>query len=150
MKKKFKLQTNMATLSVSVIGMISIFVLSGCTMNLPPTNEPIPSADPILIPEKTATENTSNTSAIKTKPTEVVPSSHASARAVNDQPRVSKVNEKATSQLGQGQTFYVVKPKDTVFEVMRQTGVHWKEIIRLNSLKAPKYTIFPGQSLRIR
>ena len=46
--------------------------------------------------------------------------------------------------------FYIVKPKDTVFEVMRQTGVHWKKIIELNQLKSPAYVIHPGQYLRVK
>ena len=44
---------------------------------------------------------------------------------------------------------YVVRRKDTVFEVMRQTGAYWKDIIRLNDLKAPKYEIHPGQRLKL-
>lgn len=141
----------LAALSFGVLGITGIFVLSGCTMNLPPANEPIPTGDPILLPEKTATGNTSNSGTTNTQPIEVVPSTNkTSTSTVNDQPGVSRVNEKTASPSNQGQTYYVVKPKDTVFEVMRQTGVHWKEIIRLNNLKAPRYTIFPGQSLRIR
>ena len=45
---------------------------------------------------------------------------------------------------------YVVKKGDTVFEVMRQTGVYWKDIISLNNLVAPAYTINPGQTLRLK
>ena len=45
--------------------------------------------------------------------------------------------------------YYTVKSKDTVFEVMRQTGAYWKDIIRLNDLKAPKYEIQPGQRLKL-
>jgi hypothetical protein len=45
---------------------------------------------------------------------------------------------------------YIVKKGDTVFEVMRQTGVYWKEIISMNNLQAPSYTIQPGQALRLR
>jgi len=44
---------------------------------------------------------------------------------------------------------YTVRRKDTVFEVMRQTGAYWKDIIRLNDLKAPKYEIQPGQKLKL-
>lgn len=49
-----------------------------------------------------------------------------------------------------GATGYVVQKGDTVFQVMRNTGVYWKDIIRLNSLKAPGYTIHPGQRLRLK
>ena len=45
---------------------------------------------------------------------------------------------------------YIVKKGDTVFEVMRQTGVYWKDIISINNLQAPTYTIQPGQALRLR
>lgn len=45
---------------------------------------------------------------------------------------------------------YVVKKGDTVFEVMRQTGVYWKDIISMNNLIAPAYTINPGQTLRLK
>ncbi len=45
---------------------------------------------------------------------------------------------------------YIVKPKDTVFQVMRNTGVYWKTIIKLNNLQAPDYTIVPGQRLRLK
>ncbi len=50
---------------------------------------------------------------------------------------------------GGGNT-YTVKPKDTVFQVMRNTGVYWKTIIQLNNLQAPSYTITPGQVLRLK
>jgi len=140
--------------TVVSFGVLGIFVLSGCTLNLPATNEPIPTADPILFPEKATTGNSSNSSATNTnsnaKPTEVVPSSTTVSTVSNQSGGNEKVTNPRTNLPSQGQTYYVVKPKDTVFEVMRQTGVHWKEIIRLNNLKAPKYTIFPGQSLRIR
>jgi LysM repeat protein len=49
-----------------------------------------------------------------------------------------------------GGNSYVVKKGDTVFEVMRQTGVYWKEIISMNNLQAPSYTIQPGQTLRLK
>lgn len=45
---------------------------------------------------------------------------------------------------------YTVQRGDTVFQVMRNTGVNWKEIIRLNNLQAPSYQINPGQQLRLR
>lgn len=45
---------------------------------------------------------------------------------------------------------YVVQRGDTVFQVMRATGVYWKDIIRLNNLQAPDYTITPGQVLRLK
>jgi hypothetical protein len=45
---------------------------------------------------------------------------------------------------------YVVQKGDTVFQVMRNTGVYWKDIIRLNNLQAPDYGINTGQTLRLR
>ncbi len=44
---------------------------------------------------------------------------------------------------------YIVKSGNTVYEVMRQTGVSVKDIIRLNNLSEP-YDITTGQSLRLR
>jgi len=51
---------------------------------------------------------------------------------------------------GSNGSVYVVKPKDTVFQVMRNTGVYWKTIIKLNNLQAPDYTITPGQRLKLK
>ena len=48
-----------------------------------------------------------------------------------------------------GGNTYIVKKGDTVFEIMRQTGVYWKDIIRINNLKAP-YNIHPGQVIRLK
>lgn len=45
---------------------------------------------------------------------------------------------------------YLVQKGDTVFQVMRNTGVYWKDIIRLNNLQAPDYTIQPGQRLMLK
>lgn len=115
----------------------AILSISGCTVNLPPSNAPIPAADPIIIPEKSA----------KTAPASKAASTTTEKTGKAESP---KPTEKTKETDRQGQLFYVVKSKDTVFEVMRKTGVHWKEIIRLNDLKAPDYTIFPGQSLRIK
>ena len=42
---------------------------------------------------------------------------------------------------------YTVKKGDTVFSIMRETGVYWKDIIEINNLKAPRYVITPGQVL---
>lgn len=50
---------------------------------------------------------------------------------------------------GDGVANYRVKAGDTVYEVMRQTGVPVKNIIRLNRLPAP-YGIQAGQTLRLR
>jgi LysM repeat protein len=55
----------------------------------------------------------------------------------------------ATATTASGST-YIVKKGDTVFEVMRQTGVYWKDIISMNNLVAPAYNINPGQTLRLK
>ena len=49
-----------------------------------------------------------------------------------------------------GANTYTVKKGDTVFEIMRQTGVYWKDIIRINNLQAPAYNINPGQIIRLK
>ncbi len=56
-----------------------------------------------------------------------------------------------TSYSGGGNdSTYIVKKGDTVFEIMRQTGVYWKDIIKLNNLQAPAYNINPGQVIRLK
>lgn len=49
-----------------------------------------------------------------------------------------------------GGSTYTVKKGDTVFEIMRQTGVYWKDIIKMNNLQAPAYNINPGQIIRLK
>jgi len=121
--------------STAIITAITAIGFSGCTVYLPPSEEAIPSADPIIVPGKATTPATS------TEKT-TLPEVNITEKSNN--------TPASPSPSKQGQTFYIVKPKDTVFAVMRNTGVHWKEIIKLNHLKAPKYTIFPGQSLRVK
>ncbi len=48
-----------------------------------------------------------------------------------------------------GGSTYIVKKGDTVFEIMRQTGVYWKDIISINNL-TPPYNINPGQTIRLK
>ena len=55
----------------------------------------------------------------------------------------------AAASSGNGST-YTVKKGDTVFEIMRQTGVYWKDIIKMNNLQAPAYNINPGQIIRLK
>jgi LysM repeat protein len=45
---------------------------------------------------------------------------------------------------------YTVQKGDTVFQVMRNSGVYWKDIIRLNNLEAPNYPLIPGQRLKLK
>ncbi len=54
-----------------------------------------------------------------------------------------------TSSSGSSGSTYTVKKGDTVFEIMRQTGVYWKDIIRINGL-TPPYNINPGQIIRLK
>jgi LysM repeat protein len=67
-------------------------------------------------------------------------------RSYND---VASSSNSSNDSAGSDSDYYTVKPKDTVFEVMRQTGAYWKDIIRLNDLKAPRYEIQPGQRLKL-
>ena len=62
----------------------------------------------------------------------------------------SAATTSTTAAATAGGSSYVVKKGDTVFEVMRQTGVYWKDIISMNNLIAPAYTINPGQTLRLK
>lgn len=64
----------------------------------------------------------------------------------NQQEDQNKQNE---SESNTAET-YTVKKGDTVFSIMRETGVYWKDIIELNNLKAPRYTITLGQVLRLK
>jgi hypothetical protein len=57
--------------------------------------------------------------------------------------------EVASGSYKAGDSSYTVRKGDTVFSVMRLTGVYWKDIIKKNSLTAP-YTISPGQRLRLK
>lgn len=43
--------------------------------------------------------------------------------------------------------YYTVQKGDTVFQVMRNTGVYWKDIIRLNKLQGSDHPLTPGQTL---
>lgn len=58
-------------------------------------------------------------------------------------------NRSSSTNSNANASSYTVKQGDTVFEVMRQTGTYWKDIIRLNNLQAP-YTLVPGQVLRTK
>ncbi len=57
--------------------------------------------------------------------------------------------EVASGSYKAGDSNYTVRKGDTVFSVMRLTGVYWKDIIKKNNLTAP-YTISPGQRLRLK
>ncbi len=78
----------------------------------------------------------------KTVVTEIqgTPATQAVKKVVKPTPPVKKLT----------QTLYTVKPYDTVFSIMRKTNANWSDIIRINSLEPPNYTIHPGQVLRLK
>lgn len=65
-------------------------------------------------------------------------------------PTVPAPVNRSTATITNNSGEYVVQKGDTVFQVMRSTGVYWKDIIRLNNLQAPDYPINPGQRLRLK
>ncbi len=126
-----------------LLGIAAILTsLAGCTVYVtPPTTEAkqaIPSADPVITPAKSTTIEE-----VKSTPAPTKPQSKQSAKPVKS----TKITPTATAPK---QDFYIVQPRDTVFEVMRKTGALWTDIIRLNNLKAPKYMIYPEQRLRLK
>ena len=78
------------------------------------------------------------------------PTTYSGGSAATTNSGSAYANAKATvaSTGGSGST-YSVKKGDTVFEIMRQTGVYWKDIISMNNL-TPPYAISPGQTLRLK
>lgn len=102
-------------------------LLVGCSVAIEPlpSKGPFPAADPIIVhPPPIKTGMPANT--VVEAPAPVIKS--------------AKPEE----------AYYIVKEQDTLFEVMRQTGVHWKTIAELNDLQTPNYLIYPGQRLRIQ
>ena len=67
------------------------------------------------------------------------------ADSPNDDPK----QDQSDNQDNTAET-YTVKKGDTVFSIMRETGIYWKDIIEMNTLKAPRYTITPGQVLILK
>lgn len=57
--------------------------------------------------------------------------------------------KKATVRKNTKSKYYVVKRGDTLYNLMRKTGVKWKTLASLNHLKAP-YDLRLGQKLKIR
>ncbi|MFZ1343855.1 LysM peptidoglycan-binding domain-containing protein [Thiothrix eikelboomii] len=95
-------------------------------------------------------DNNSNTNYDYSSPSS---NSYSSGNTANTDPYASGGSSSggsfAPNNYSGGNT-YTVKRGDTVFQVMRNTGVYWKDIIRLNNLQAPNYQINPGQSLRLK
>lgn len=161
---RFTKKGNVMKVVLSIL--LTSVAVTGCAVNLKGNKTLIPAADPIIETNRTteAPQEIQNViiQKIPTITNNVVrPVTQAQSIMSKEILVVNKVNaivpEKryvlSTSKVSvpvQGTLFYIVKPKDTVFEVMRQTGVHWKKIIKLNQLKAPAYTIHPGQYLRVK
>ncbi len=61
----------------------------------------------------------------------------------------SKHHRRASSHSRTSADAYIVQPNDTVYNVMRQTGVSIKQLSRLNGLSKP-YHISAGQELKLR
>jgi len=76
------------------------------------------------------------------------PTTYAGGSAASTNTTTTYSAPAASSSGGSGNV-YIVKKGDTVFEIMRQTGVYWKDIIKLNNLVAP-YNISPGQRIRLK
>jgi len=74
------------------------------------------------------------------------PTTYSGGSAAATPGTAAYANTAGTSSSG---ATYTVKKGDTVFEIMRQTGVYWKDIISLNNL-TPPYNINPGQTLRLK
>jgi LysM repeat protein len=45
---------------------------------------------------------------------------------------------------------YTVHKGDTLSGIGAQVGMNWREIARINGIKGPKYTIYPGQKLKLK
>lgn len=67
---------------------------------------------------------------------------------VSKKKRLKKTSKRKSRKVSK-RKYFRVKRGHTVYEVMRQTGVSVKKIIRINRLKAP-YHIMTGQRLRLR
>ena len=77
------------------------------------------------------------------------PTTYSGGSSATTNTNTTYVGSSSSSGGGNGST-YTVKKGDTVFEIMRQTGVYWKDIIKLNNLQAPAYNINPGQIIRLK
>lgn len=62
--------------------------------------------------------------------------------------KVVKTKRKKTKKARKNR-YYTVKSGDTLFSVMRKTGVSWKKLARLNNIDAP-YDLYSGQRLKLR
>jgi len=67
----------------------------------------------------------------------------------NNNPPQNWTNTNSSCDTQSG-NYYVVRPKDGVYRIGVNKGVKRNDIIRLNNLQSPDYTIQPGQCLRLR
>lgn len=58
--------------------------------------------------------------------------------------------QKPNNQQSMPSETYTVQKGDSVFSIMRETGVYWKNIIEMNNLQAPSYIIAPSQILVLK
>lgn len=77
------------------------------------------------------------------------PTTYAGGSAASTNTATYANNAGVSGAASTGGSTYVVKKGDTVFEIMRQTGVYWKDIISINNL-TPPYNISPGQTIRLK
>ena len=123
--------------------------LTGCEIYISPDSasikkrprpKTIPSATiPSAYPNYTNPTTTTSTKKVVVTEIQGTPTTQAAKKVVKPNP-VKKLT----------QTLYTVKPYDTVFSIMRKTNANWSDIIRINSLEPPNYTIHPGQVLRLK
>ena len=78
------------------------------------------------------------------------PTTYSGGSSANTNTNTTYVSNSNNGGVKAGGSTYIVKKGDTVFEIMRQTGVYWKDIIKLNNLQAPAYNINPGQAIRLK
>lgn len=132
---------------------ILIISMAGCTVYVSPDSatikrNTIPAAEPSYKTAPAALPTATTTTTKKTVITEiqdvpVVQTRKQSTATVKSIPAPEIITQST-------QTLYTVKPKDTVFSIMRKTNANWSDIIRINSLEPPNYTIYPGQVLRLK
>lgn len=129
--------------------------ITGCTVYVSPDSatikrSTIPAADPsykapAASPSSTSTTTTTKKTVItEIQDTPVVQTRKQSTATIKSVPSTTIITTQPT------QILYTVKPKDTVFSIMRKTNANWSDIIRINSLEPPNYTIYPGQVLRLK
>jgi hypothetical protein len=80
-------------------------------------------------------------------PTPTVPTTYPPTPPLTDNPPQSWTRSDCDTSSG---NYYIVKAKDGVYRIGVNHGVKRNDIIRLNNLQSPDFTIHPGQCLRLR